>query len=134
MNFKKLTVFTLLILFLISGVSASEITFKGVDFNIPDGFREVDGDESIIPDKGSESDAKFFTNEYGGNISIAVVSDFLGMNLDELKEPGANKTEINGHTGWSYKEGNVYYFSYLCNDKGVIVGAVNETPLGEVII
>ena len=65
-------------------------------------------------------------NDAGGEIQITVISDWMGMSLDELYKDGAQKTKINGHEGWNYTYNNLTYFGYVENDIGILVGATNH--------
>lgn len=113
--------------------NTTEINFEGIDFTIPEGFGESKISEDYN-DLGSEGKTCFYKNEAQGEIIITVVSDWMGMSLDELKEPGANKITLNNHKGWNYTKDNLHYFAYINDDKGVIVGVTNKTRLNEVII
>lgn len=134
----------MLLAFLLFGMaSASEnitysnesqnITFEGVQFTIPQGFGESK-DEEDFDDLGSEGQTCFYINEAKGEIVITVISDWMGMSLNELYRDGAHKTTINGHKGWKYTEDGLYYFGYVHNDKGILVGVTNQTRLFEVIL
>lgn len=113
--------------------NTTEINFEGINFNIPLGFGESKVSEDY-KDLGSDGKTCFYKNEAQGEIIITVVSDWMGLSLDELKEPGANKIILNNHKGWNYTKNDLHYFAYLYGDKGVIVGVTNETRLNEVII
>lgn len=129
--------------FLISQVSAQDnvsylenstnITFEGVDFTIPQGFGELKDDENY-DDLGSEGKTCFYINEANGEIQITVISDWMGMSLEELYRDGAVKSSVNGHEGWNYTENDLHYFGYVEGDTGILVGVTNETRLFEVII
>ena len=138
------TISLILLIFLLVGIaSASEdvnffnnttnITFEGVNFTIPQGFGELKGAQDF-DELGSEGKTCFYINEAGGEIQITVISDWMGMNLDELYKDGAQKTKINGHEGWNYTENGLHYFGYVHNDKGILVGVTNETRLYEIIV
>lgn len=143
MEIKNIILITLITLILITAVSASEnitysenstnITFEGVKFTIPEGFGELKENENY--DKlGSDGKTCFYINETKGEIQITVISDWMGMNLDELYKDGAVKSTINGHEGWNYTENNLHYFGYIQNDNGILIGVTNETRLFEIII
>jgi hypothetical protein len=146
MNLKNLAILILGVLFclvIISQVGASEnityfenstnVTFEGVNFTIPAGFGVHKANEKY--DKlGSEGKTCFYTDEENGKIIITVISDWMGLSLDELKTDNCTKTKINGHEGWNYTEGNLHYFAYVKGEKGVLVGVTNETRLNEVIL
>ena len=109
------------------------ITFEGVDFTIPQGFGESKDDEDF-DDLGSEGKTTFYINEYRGEIIITVISDWMGMSLEELEKENATKAKINGHDGWNYTEDGLNYFAYVDGDKGILVGVTNQTRLYEVIL
>ena len=112
---------------------STNITFEGVDFTIPEGFGQLKDNEDFN-DLGSDGKTCFYINEAKGEIQITVISDWMGMSLEELYKDGATKTKINGHNGWNYTENDLHYFGYVHNDTGILVGVTNETRLFEVII
>jgi hypothetical protein len=109
------------------------ITFEGVNFTIPEGFGESKSNEEFN-DLGSEGQTCFYINEWNGEIVITVISDWMGMNMDELYKDGAVKSTINGHKGWNYTENGLHYFGYVHDDKGILIGVTNETRLYEIIL
>lgn len=113
--------------------NTTNITFEGVNFTIPAGFGELKDSEDF-DDLGSDGKTCFYINEANGEIQITVISDWMGINLDELYKEGAEKATINGHKGWNYTENNLTYFGYVENDTGILVGATNETRLFEVVL
>ncbi len=144
-NEKWIFLFLIFVLscFVVSQVSAEKdisyldnttnITFEGVNFTIPQGFGELKDDEDFN-DLGSDGQTCFYINEAKGEIQITVISDWMGMNLDELYKDGAKKSTVNGHKGWNYTEDDLHYFAYVENDTGILVGVTNETRLFEVIL
>lgn len=112
---------------------STNITFEGVDFTIPEGFGQLKDNEDFN-DLGSDGKTCFYINEAKGEIQITVISDWMGMSLEELYKDGATKTKINGHSGWNYTENDLHYFGYVHNDTGILVGVTNETRLFEVIV
>ncbi|WP_458453128.1 hypothetical protein [Methanobrevibacter sp.] len=113
--------------------NSTNITFQDVNFTIPSGFGESK-DAQEFDDLGSEGQTCFYINEANGEIIITVISDWMGMNVDELYKDGAEKTTINGHEGWNYTEGDLHYFGYVHDDKGILIGVTNQTRLYEVIL
>lgn len=142
MNVKVISLMILAFLFL-GMASAAEnvdysnetknITFEGVNFTIPVGFGESKGNEDFN-DLGSNGQTCFYVNEFNGEIVITVISDWMGMNLDELYKDGAVKSKVNGHEGWNYTEDDLHYFGYVHDDKGILIGVTNETRLYEIIL
>ena len=104
-----------------------------MDFTIPEGFGQLKDNEDFN-DLGSDGKTCFYINEAKGEIQITVISDWMGMSLEELYKDGATKTKINGHNGWNYTENDLHYFGYVHNDTGILVGVTNETRLFEVIV
>ena len=146
MEFRKLIVifsFLLLACLVIMQVSADEnvtysnetknITFEGINFTIPEGFGESKADEDFF-DLGSDGKTCFYINEANGEIVITVISDWMGMSLEELEKDNSTKAEINGHDGWNYTEDELHCFGYMQGEKAVIVGVTNETRLSQVIL
>ena len=113
--------------------NTTNITFEGVEFTIPEGFGQLKNDEDFN-DLGSDGKTCFYINEAKGEIQITVISDWMGISLDELYKDGATKTKINGHKGWNYTEDGLHYFGYVHNDNGILVGVTNETRLFEIIV
>ena len=109
------------------------ITFEGMEFTIPEGFGESKGDEDF-DELGSYGQTCFYVNEANGEIIITVISDWMGMSLDELYKEGAVKSTVNGHEGWNYTQDGLHYFGYVHDDKGILIGVTNQTRLYEVII
>lgn len=112
---------------------SKNITFEGVNFTIPEGFGESKNNEDF-DDLGSDGQTCFYINEWNGEIVITVISDWMGMTLNELYKEGAVESTINGHKGWNYTENGLHYFGYVHDDKGILIGVTNETRLYEVII
>ncbi|WP_458405408.1 hypothetical protein [Methanobrevibacter sp.] len=113
--------------------NSTNITFEDVNFTIPSGFGESK-DTQDYNDLGSEGQTCFYINEANGEIIITVISDWMGMNVDEFYKDGAEKITINGHEGWNYTEGDLHYFGYVHDDKGILIGVTNQTRLYEVIL
>ena len=74
------------------------ITFEGVNFTIPVGFGESKGNEDFN-DLGSNGQTCFYVNEFNGEIIITVISDWMGMSLNELYKDGAIKSKVNMKDG-----------------------------------
>ena len=128
---------------LLTAVGASEnvtysnesqnITFEGMNFTIPAGFGESK-DVEDFDDLGSYGKSCFYVNEANGEIIITVISDWMGMNVDEFYKEGAVESTVNGHTGWNYTEDGLHYFGFVQDDKGILIGVTNETRLNEVVV
>ncbi|MBE6499649.1 MAG: hypothetical protein E7Z80_03745 [Methanobrevibacter thaueri] len=112
---------------------SKNITFEDVDFTIPQGFG-ISKDNQDFDKLGSQGKTCFYINEANGEIVITVISDWMGLSLDELYKDGATKTNINGYEGWNYTEDGLHYFAYVNDDKGILVGVTNQTRLFEVVL
>lgn len=112
---------------------STNISFEGMNFTIPMGFGESK-DAEDFDDLGSDGKTCFYISEDCGHIVITVISDWMGMSLDELHQDGAKKTTVNGHEGWKYKKDNLTHFGYVHDDHGVIVAVTNQSRLSEIII
>ena len=113
--------------------NTTKISFEGMEFMIPMGFGEYQ-DVKDFNDLGSDGKTCFYISEDYGHITITVISDWMGMSLDELYQEGATKTTINGHEGWNYTKDNLTHFGYVHDDHGVIVAVTNQSRLFEVVI
>lgn len=143
MKLRHLIFIIFLACLLISQVSASEnisynnnttkINFEGVNFTIPQGFGQSKAAENFT-DLGSDGKTSFYINELKDEIVITVISDWMGMSLDDLKKDNATKTSVKGHKGWNYTQDKLHYFAYVHKDKGILIGVTNETRLYEVIL
>ena len=109
------------------------ITFHEIIFSIPEGFVQSK-DAEDFDELGSNGQTCFYVDETEGEIVITVISDWMGMNVDELYKDGAEEFVINGHQGWKYKEDGLHYFGYVQDNKGILVGVTNTTRLYEVIL
>ena len=137
MKFSKILLLICLV-FLLSGIvcageNSTKITFEGVNFNIPDSFNQS-GDVSDYDKLGSEGVRCLYQNGESESIEIIVVHDWMGMSLDDLHVDGAVKGVINSHEGWKYSQNGLYYFSYVDDDSGIIVGSQNQTLISEIIV
>ena len=133
MEFFKVISLILFIFLIMTAVSAGEkIAFEGVNFHIPDNFTKSD-DIMDYTKLGSEGKTCVYSNDLNETIELTVVSDWMGMSLNDFKCNGAVKKTINGHEGWSYNQKSLYYFGYISDDKGILVGVSNQTYLNEIV-
>ena len=111
----------------------STVTFEGVDFNIPDGFN-ITGDIDDYEKLGSDAKTCQYANCLNETIELTVITDWMGMSLDDLYRDGAFKKTVNSHKGWCYDENNLHYFGYVDDDCGILIGVTNQSSLSEIII
>ena len=113
--------------------NSTKISFEGVDFMIPEGFGEYKDVEKFTG-LGSDGKTTSYINETNGKIVITVISDWMGISVDEFKTNNSKKATIDGHSGWKYSEDDLNYFGYVDGDKGILIGVTNETRLYEVVL
>ena len=131
-NLAKIFSIIFIITLFVGAVGAS-INFQGVNFNIPDDFNKS-GVVRDFNDLGSEGKTCRYINGSNEIIEITVVSDWMGMSLDDLHQDKASSTSIKGHDGWGFKKDNLYCFSYMDDDKGIIVGVSDKSLLNQIIV
>lgn len=134
---------SILICFSISHVFADEnvvfsndptnITFESVNFSIPQGFG-MKGEVKDYDGMGSEGKTCVYINNDSCMIKLIVITDWMGISLDDFKNENATKDNINGHEGWKYHDKKFEYFGYVENNKGVLVATTNSSKFQEVII
>ena len=139
MNKKILTVFVLLIVVAsISAVSAFEfadifgggdetVTIKGIDFNIPAGYKEDSTNtfniiEQFI-DEGYDFDGKVYVKD---NTEVGLyVYNYSSLDADDILGDFSNETTINNVGGFMEFDDNDYVFVYS-KDKCVVLIASND--------
>lgn len=83
---------------------------------------------------GSEGKTCVYINNDSCMIKLIVITDWMGISLDDFKNENATKDNINGHEGWKYHDKKFEYFGYVENNKGVLVATTNSPKFQEVII
>lgn len=160
MNFKKLLLFTLLLIAVSSTITVltaedvstsktlvnNDLTMNGLHFKIPDGYQEVDvdSDTSKTGDKedidGTVVDAKVsddFKNSAGDKIDITVGVKSDNKKIDSINPAGFEKKNIAGKDGFLKKEvddgKDKYKFEYLQDGKLVKIEAKGEDVISSII-
>ena len=126
-------IFTFLLLGAVYSSDIDTISFEGVNFHIMDDFKDS-GKIRDYDGLGSDGKTCLYTNNESEKIEITVISDWMGISLDDFKRDGASKKTINGHKGWSYKQNDLSYFGYVSGDEGILVGVTNSSYLYDIII
>ena len=116
-------------------------TVGGLDFNIPSGYenatQEVDNElAKSFKDAGYKVDAAGYVKDSTG-VVIAVVdySDYE-ISDEEIEQEfiGGNATTINNITGTSSIEDGAYVFSYVKDNKFVVISTDSEQTVSEFLI
>lgn len=151
MNKKIITVFALLIVVIsISAVSAFDlgdlfgtgenetVTIKGIDFNIPEGYKEDSTNpfniiEGFIKD-GYDLDGKVYKKD-NTKVGIFVYKyNSSDSDYDDILSNFANETTINDVGGFIEFDDNDYVFVYTQDDSVVMIASNDKNVIGDFII
>ena len=113
-------------------VSSAEITIGDEKFNLPDGFKEVPGDNTTENTSDTNIYIKFFENSKGDSIIIQVDAPKDGSKFILTKNPGDENKTINGIDGLYNKD--IKVFTYEHNGKLITVSVTNENLLKDVLV
>lgn len=151
MNKKIFTIFALLIVVTsISAVSAFDlgglfglgqnetVTIKGIDFNIPAGYKEDSTNtfnmiEGYLKD-GYDLDGKVYSK---GNTEVGIFVYKYNSSDDngsDLLSNFANQTTINDVGGFIEYDDNDYVFAYTKDDSIVLITSNDKNVIGDFII
>ena len=80
-------------------------------------------------------DHTYFDSNYN-MLSVTVFYDGGSVDFNSLKEPAEVEKTIKGHQGWFEfdKESELYFFTYVDNDKIVMITAEDEGLFEKVIV
>ena len=126
----------------LSGSATKNATVEGVNFNLPDGFSEVDASSSkneVLNNSYLDLNmsTQVFMNDKGDNIEISVSDSSLIKADDSIAETismGGIKTQINGVDGYNFDVAGYSGFTYAKDGKLVVVSASDKELLNDVII
>ena len=121
-----------------SVAAVQNIEVDGIKFAIPDGYTE---DMSMakngeVDENGFKTfDHTYFDSNYN-MLSVTVFYDGGSVDFNSLKEPSEVEKTIKGHKGWFEfdKESELYFFTYVDNDKIVMITAEDEGLFEKVIV
>ena len=125
----------------LTGDSGPEtVTIEGIDFNIPEGYKE-DENYSYVNETASSGSVKYvmngktFENDKGDAIAI-LIADYGKYNVtdDILKQVADEKKTINGHDGYVKVDGIFTIFSYIEDGDLVTVTASDESVIDQVVV
>lgn len=133
-----LGVFAVLAIGIASVAAVQNIEVDGIKFAIPDGYAE---DMSMA--KNGEVDKngfKTFDHTYFDSnhnmLSVTVFYDGNNVDFNSLKGSGDVEKTIKGHKGWFEfdKESELYFFTYIDNNKVVMITAEDDGLFEKVIV
>jgi hypothetical protein len=122
---------------LIMGTPDNNVNVSGIDFNIPDGFKELDNEsfENDNPLVDYNTSSKTFMNNSGDVIilSVSFSSDIpVDDNFAKEASLGGNKTTINGVEGYESTDPNFYDFTFAKDEKLVIISASDKELINDI--
>lgn len=143
-NLKRKILFTLLVVSLaivaIGCASAAlfdnenKVTIDGIDFNVPDGYKEDTNYQTIneVKNKGGVQytvNGKVF--EKGSDIVSILVSDYGEYKLtdDIVKSVGGDEKTIGDVNGYASEDDGYYLFTYIKDDKLVVFSVTGEDSI-----
>ena len=126
----------------LSGSATNNATVEGINFNLPDGFSEVDSSSAkneILNNSYLDLNmsTQVFMNDKGDNIEISVSDSSLIKADDSIAETvsmGGNQTQINGVNGYNFDVAGYSGFTYAKDGKLVVVSASDKELLKDVIV
>lgn len=149
MNKKIFTVFALLIVVAsISAVSAFDlgdifgtganetVTIEGIDFNIPEGYKEDSKNtfniiEKFI-DEGYDFDGKVYAKD---NTQVGIyVYNYSSLDAGDILGDFSNETTINDVGGFMEYDDNDYVFVYTKDKCIVMIASNDKNVIGDFII
>ena len=127
---------------LFGGDNKNIVTVSGIDFNIPDGFKEVsNASVDNIPADNPYVDynisSKLFNDSKDGFIELSVSeSDNFTVNDDAAKVASINgtKTTINGVEGYEFSDSYCDGFTYAKDGKLVIISVSDKELIKDIVI
>ena len=126
--------------FLSGDSGPEEITIEGINFTIPEGYKE-DANNSFVNETASVGsltytmNGKTFENDDGDAIAI-LIADYGEYNVtDEVLQQVADEPKtINGHDGYVKKDGMFTIFSYEEDGDLVTITASDEDIIDQVVV
>ena len=114
------------------------VTIDGIDFNIPAGFKEdpdyeIDN-ETDLGEVSFKTVGK--TYESGDSVLAILVSEYDGMELTDsvVSAAGGDSYSVNDVDGYYKQEGNFHLFTYVKDNKLVVISASSQDLFEDVVI
>lgn len=112
------------------------VTISGLNFTIPDGFTE-DVDEAIFNESDSDDGYNYVTEqrtfEKGDKLLLISVNVYEQNITDDLIKNVGEKTTINNVTGHFSDMGFLSLFTYVQDDKVVVLTASDKSIIEETL-
>lgn len=112
----------------------NKVTIDGIDFNVPDGYKEDTNYQTIneVKNKGGVQytvNGKVF--EKGSDIVSILVSDYGEYKLtdDIVKSVGGDEKTIGDVKGYASEDDGYYLFTYIKDDKLVVFSVTGEDSI-----
>ena len=127
----------------------NNLTMNGINFNIPDGYEEVEQESDSNSDDDDYDDEKKEDID-GTQVDNTVKSEFKNSNKEEIKivigeksnnqkiesinPPNAEQKTINDKEGYLINDNGKAVFEYIQDGKIVKIEAVNEDVISQIIV
>lgn len=124
---------------ILGGEENKTVTIDGVDFNIPEGFKE-DPNHETVNQTNQQGTITYITNgklyEKGNTIVTMLVADYGEYKVtDEIASSvGGDAKTINNVNGYMSQNDEFYVFDYAKDDKLVVISANDEDVISDFII
>lgn len=115
------------------------VTIDGIDFNIPEGFKENKQGEAVDEMKQIGS-VTYKTNgkvyEKGNDCVAILVADYGKYNVTDkiAAAVGGEPKTFNGVNGYFTTDGEYKVFNYAKNNKLVVISSTDENIIGDFLI
>ena len=120
--------------------SPEEVTIEGLNFTIPDGYKEVKNGtlENEKVSMGSVTyvmNAKSYMNSDGDDFAI-LIADYGDYNVtdDVLKQIAPTEKTVNGHKGYVKTDDNYTIFVYEEEGDLVTISASDENIFDQIVV
>ncbi|WP_407393727.1 hypothetical protein [Methanobrevibacter sp.] len=143
--YKKIFVLSILAIVMIGCAYAADstdslnnntVTISGINFTIPEGFTE-DVDGAIVNESESYEGYNYVTNgksfENENHFLLMSVSEYEQNITEDILEDVGDETTINNVTGRFDDMGFLALFSYIQDDKVVVITADDRSIIEEVL-
>ncbi|MBQ9026143.1 MAG: hypothetical protein IJ104_07200 [Methanobrevibacter sp.] len=118
----------------------TNVTVEGFTFLIPAGYGEdMTVHEDNVEDDGIISSDRTYFNENADLVGVTVMYAKNGgdLNLEIFKEPNSIEKTIDGKKGYLDKSEEVeglYFFTYVENNKAIMLSAPDEATFSQMIL
>lgn len=112
-----------------------KLVIQGIEFAIPDGYKEVDNEKVLGNDSKELPGFKISSDTFAKGNDKIIVSVSYSDTTEGNYTPDSNATEknITNQTGWFIQEPNDAVFTYIKDRKVVKIVAPDENTIASVI-